>query len=111
MWKNIKANSNLIQASTEKAVLIKLPKSEFLFWHPAKLVKTMGKNSYLMSIGYTNEFIFKVFRNGKGQYNKTTKIEEKTLSISEFEAYFAVMETTGKNESEVGAVHESLLDD
>lgn len=87
-WKNVTANSNLIQAETEKAILIKLPKSEFVFWHPSKLVRTSGKNGYHMSIGYTDEFTFNTFKQGKGRYNKTEKIAEKQITVEEFEVYF-----------------------
>nr|DAO33617.1 MAG TPA: hypothetical protein [Caudoviricetes sp.] len=88
-WKNITANSNLIEFTTDKSILIKLPKSDFVFWHPAKLVRINGKNNYRMSIGYTDSFIFNIFKQGKGQYNKTQKIAEKQITVEEFEAYFA----------------------
>ncbi len=87
-WKNVTANSNLIQAETERAVLIKLPKSELKFWHPRKCVRTNGKNGYRLSIGYTDSFEFKAFRNGKGRYNGHEKIEEVTLTSAQFEKYF-----------------------
>lgn len=88
-WKNITANSNLIEFTTDKSILIKLPKSDFVFWHPSKLVRVNGKNNYRMSIGYTDSFTFNIFKQGKGQYNKTQKIAEKQITVEEFEAYFA----------------------
>lgn len=99
MWKQVKANSNLIQTTTDKAVLIKLPKSDFKFWHPAKLVKTYGKNNYILEINYTNDFKFKCFKNGSGSKSmeKTAEIE---LNVKEFEAYFEAQKEQ-KNESEV----------
>lgn len=87
-WKKITANSNLIQAETAKAVLIKLPKSELKFWHPAKLVRTSGKGGYRMTISYTEDFTFKCFRNGKGRYNRSEHIEDVELSAAEMEARF-----------------------
>lgn len=87
-WKKVTSNSNLIQANTEKAVLIKLPKSKLKFWHPAKCVKVHGKKGYLLSISYTDSFKFKCFRNGEGKYNFKDKIEEVELTAKEFEAYF-----------------------
>ena len=87
-WKNVKGNSNLIQVTTETSVLIKLPNSKFKFWHPKKCVKTSGKNNYLMSIGYTDEFVFKIFRNGEGSHSKFKVIEEKTISVEDFEAFW-----------------------
>lgn len=87
-WKTIEANSNLIQHDTGKAVLIKVPNSEFKFWHPAKCVRTSGKSGYRLSISYTDSFDFKLFRSGKGRYNKSEKIEEKTVTSSELESMF-----------------------
>lgn len=54
-----------------------------MFWHPRKLVRFSGKNNYLATFGYTDEFVFKIFRNGKGRYNKFETIEEKELSAEE----------------------------
>lgn len=88
-WIQIKANSNLIQNSTEKAVLIKLPKSELMFWHPAKCVRTNGKSNYLMTISFTEDFKFKCFRNGKGKTTSFTKIEEVEYSAKELQEAFA----------------------
>jgi hypothetical protein len=88
-WIQIKANSNLIQNSTEKAVLIKLPKSELMFWHPAKCVRTNGKSNYLMTISFTKDFKFKCFRNGKGKTTSFTKIEEVEYSAKEIQELFA----------------------
>lgn len=87
-WRNVSANSNLIQTKTGKAVLIKLPGSSWLFWHPAKLVRTSGKNDYYMSISFTDDFVFKLFKNGKGKYNKFEKIDEWEMSADEFAKYF-----------------------
>ncbi len=87
MWENIETN-NLIQAETEKAVLIKIPKEEWLFWHPKKLVKTFGKNNYRMSFGVCDDMKFKIFKNGKGKWNKFEKISEKEISIEELKKYF-----------------------
>lgn len=79
-WQNIIANSNLIQHSTDKSVLIKVPGSKLKFWHPSKLVKVSGKNGYKLSIGITPEFNVKLFRNGEGQYNFKQVIEEKNVT-------------------------------
>jgi len=108
-WKTVKANSNLIQSSTGKAVLIKLPKSELMFWHPAKCVKQSGKGGYLMEISYTDEFKFKAFRNGKGKSTFNVKIEEKELNSAEFEAYFGIDSEVG-GRSEVAENLESVAE-
>lgn len=88
-WIQIKANSNLIQTTTEKSVLIKLPKSELMFWHPAKCIRTNGKNGYLMTISFTEDFKFKVFRNGKGKTTSFTKIEEIEYTAKQLQEAFA----------------------
>lgn len=89
MWKNIICNSNLIQADTGKALLIKLPKSEFTFWHPSKLCRLSGKNNYRLSFGYTDEFKFKCFRKSRKTGNILEDIE---LNSQEIENIF-----NGKN--------------
>ena len=88
MWNRVSVNANLIQRRTERAVLIKLPKSEFRFWHPGKLVRQTGKNGYYMTISYTDDFEFNIFRTGNGKYNANEKIEERRLTGAEFEKYF-----------------------
>ena len=103
MWKNIEINVQNIETDTGKATLIKMPnKSEYAgykFWHPSKLVR-YGSNSYARSISYTDEFTFKLFKNGKGKYNKFDVIDEIEISVEEFEEAFECMEdcTKAKND-------------
>lgn len=88
-WIQVVANSNLIQTSTENAVLIKLPKSDHQFWHPKKCVRTSGKNGYRLSISFTDSFVFKCFKNGQGKHNFKEVISSFELSAAEFQGYFA----------------------
>lgn len=88
MWKNLIANSNLVQTDTGRAVLIKVPGTDYVFWHPDKLVRQGGKGGYRMSIGYTDEFKFKLFKPGKGKYNQSDKFDEHEIDASEMEKYF-----------------------
>jgi hypothetical protein len=89
MWKNLEFNSNNVQTETAKSVLIKVPGSKLKFWHPSKLVRYKGKGGYLVSIGFTDDFTFNLFRNGEGKYNSREKIEEVELTANEFvEKYF-----------------------
>ncbi len=87
MWENIETN-NLIQAESEKAFLLKIPKEDWLFWHPKKLIRFSGKNNYRMSFGVCNDMKFKIFKNGKGRFNKFEKISEKEINLDELKEYF-----------------------
>lgn len=97
-WKSIIANSNLIQYSNDRSVLIKIPHSKLKFWHPAKCVRTSGKNGYRLTIRYTDDFKFKAFRNGEGKNNFRDVIEECEMSATEIEAAFNADDGEG-NES------------
>ena len=86
MWHNIKLNSNLVQTETERAVLIKLPKEEFKFWHPKKCVRNAGGG--MISIGIADDMTIKCFRNGNGKYNFKEVIAEKSYTADEFIAQY-----------------------
>lgn len=103
MWKNIEINIQNIEKDTGKATLIKMPNKSnyagYKFWHPSKLIR-YGSNSYARSISYTDEFTFKLFKNGNGKYNKFDVIDEIEISVEEFEEAFECMEdcTRAKND-------------
>ena len=56
MWKKVIANSNLIKHETPRAYLIKIPKEKHRFWFPKNCVHFKGKNDYLMTLSYTDDF-------------------------------------------------------
>lgn len=93
-WKNIYINSNLIQNATSKSYLFKLPSNSkyagYLFWHPAKCVHFVYNRSDIVSIGYTDDFTFRIFKQGKN-FNK---LDEKTLSAKDIEEIFDNMDSS-----------------
>ena len=92
MWNNIEINIQNIEIDTGNAVLIKMPNkskyASYKFWHSSKLIR-YGLNSNSVSIGYTNEFVFKLFKNGK--HNKFEVIDEIEIDVEEFEEAFNCM--------------------
>ena len=92
-WKNININKQNIKAETNKSVLISMPhKSKyngFDFWHSAKLIRA-GRHSNAISVGYTDDFKFKLYKYGKGRYNSRDVIEEIEINVDEFEKAFGV---------------------
>ena len=93
MWKTISINKNQIKAETGKAVLIAMPhKSDYdgySFWHSAKLVRD-GKHSAAVSISYTDDFVFRLKKYGKGRFNRNEVIDEIPIAADEFEMIFSV---------------------
>lgn len=95
-WKNIQINIQNIQTETGTTTLIKMPNnskySGYKFWHPSKLIRN-GNNSYAISLGYTDEFTFKLKKFGNGKWNKFDVIDEIEISVEEFEEAFNCMES------------------
>lgn len=94
MWKNININKQNIKADIGRAVLIAMPHSSgydgYCFWHPSKLVRE-GRHSSAVSIGYNDDFRFRLIKYGKGKWNKQKIIDEQEINAEAFEEEFGVM--------------------
>lgn len=91
-WESIQIQSNCIETSTERAVLINMPKTStykgYSFWHPAKCCRSVGKNNFLLQISFTDDFKFRLKKYGKGQYNYKDVLAEKELDSEELKNAF-----------------------
>lgn len=91
-WKNIYINTNLIQNFTSKSYLFKLPNNSkyagYLFWHPAKCVHSVYGRDDILSLGYTDDFTFKIFKQGKN-FNR---LDEINLTAKDIEEIFENMD-------------------
>lgn len=91
MWKQIEINKQNIVYDTGSSTLVKMPnKSKYAgykFWHPSKLIR-YGNNDYARTLSYTDEFVFKLFKQDK----KFKTIDDKEIDIEELENAFDCME-------------------
>ena len=94
VWKNININKQNIKADTGRSILIQMPHSSdydgYCFWHSSKLVHD-GRHSNAVSIGYTDDFNFRLIKYGKGKWNSSDVIDEIYINASQFEEAFGVM--------------------
>ena len=99
-WNKIRFNVQNVEAETERSVLINMPhKSKFdgfRFWHPKKLVRDEGQKGWGLSFSFTDEFVFKLVKNGKGRFNSRDVIDEKTITAAEMMEVFAPKENDGE---------------
>lgn len=84
-WKVLKLNIQNVIYETEKAILIRIPKTDWDFWHPKKLVRR-GSHSYEIAISYHDGFEFKAKRTSKKTHSV---LGECTFSASELEVEFS----------------------
>lgn len=88
-WETISVNKNNIEHETCKSMLIKMPNKSayagFKFWHPKKLVRDKG---YFCTISFTEEFVFKLFKNGQGKYNFKDIVASKEIDACEMKEAF-----------------------
>ena len=83
MWHKIKINANNIEASTDKAVLIKMKNNSnyngFVFWHPAKLVRKEGT---MYTFSFNDEFKFNLKKYGQGKWNSRDVVREDCIGAN-----------------------------
>lgn len=87
MYININSNVQNILHETERAILVKAPKSEWKFWLPKKLFRT-DDNGYTANINLPLDMEISIFRTGKGKYNKFDKIAEEKITATELQERF-----------------------
>ena len=91
IWRKVAINAQNVGYTTEKAALINMPHSSdhdgYSVWVSLKLLRS-GRHSYeyLLSIKGDMEFTLKKY--GKGRYNKSQVIAEKTITAEEMAAAF-----------------------
>lgn len=72
----------MIQHETIKAILVKLPKTDWQVWLSKKFIRP-GTHSANLSISVNEEYSFEIFRSGKGRYNSTQKLDSKQITGKE----------------------------
>ena len=112
MWKSIHINETSIIRITDKSSLIRMPNSSnyagYQFWHPNKLIREQLRKPYILNLSYTDEFEFRIFKNGQGKYNKYKKIDEKVIGTEELEEAFEKMD---KNINPRGNEHYLIVEE
>jgi len=81
IWKIVKGNIEQIEVETPKAMLLKVPGTDWLYWHPKKLIRQPEECAMTLNISFTDEFKFKLMKfrkkpNGDG----FQKMEELTVT-------------------------------
>ena len=81
MWLDFNINSNQIEHSTERAMLLKLPKSSdfknYKVWISCKLIRIRDKKT---QVSFPDSFTFKIIKYGNGKYNSQAIIDERNIS-------------------------------
>lgn len=83
MWHKVKISANNIEASTDKAVLIKMKHNSnydgFVFWHSKKLVREDGS---MLTFSFNDEFKFNLKKYGQGKWNSRDVVREENLGAN-----------------------------
>jgi len=86
MWNRIFFNKQNIEHETDRGTLINMPnKSEYngwKFWHPSKLVREEGGNGYFLSLSFTDDWKFRLFKSYKKKPNPQKNIGSEEIKIA-----------------------------
>ena len=86
-WHSIFFNKQNVEYETDRAILINMPSRSvyngWQFWHPAKLVREEGGNGYFLSLSFTDDWSFRLFKSYKRGQNP-----QKTVSPVEIKEAF-----------------------
>lgn len=89
-WEKITINYQNVRKITARAVLIACPHSSaydgYSFWHPVKLVRAAD---WYYKIVFTNEFVFRLKKYGKGRFNQAEIIDAQEVGATEIKEMFA----------------------
>ena len=79
MWHNTKSfyGGNQIETETTGSFLVKIPKSDYKFWISKKQTRWTGTN---VTFGINETWTYKIFKNGKGKYNKFDIVGEREVT-------------------------------
>ncbi len=88
MWNKLFFNKQNVEYESDRVILINMPNQSIYkgwkFWHPAKLIREEGGNGYFLSISFTDDWEFRLFKNYKNKPNP-----EKTVGAEEIKDVFA----------------------
>lgn len=90
-WGKVAVNLQNVVRTTEKAALINMPHNSdydgFSVWVSLKLLR-QGRHSYEHMLSVKADMEFTLKKHGKGRYNKSQVLAEKTISAEEMAAAF-----------------------
>lgn len=101
---SITINLSQIEWETDKAYLIKVPKSKYKFWFPKRYTQSENSRGTKIRLLFEDDKEYKIFKNGQGKYNKHSITSEKMVSCD------TILELFGYEEVD-GDIIEDLLDD
>lgn len=83
-WRRLRIPKTNVVYQTATAVLISMPHSStwkgYKFWHSRKIIEDTGKSYNIL---YSDDFTFRLFKNGKGRYNQREIIDRKEVGAEE----------------------------